>query len=99
MKKEYIILNEIKITARNKREDQLARVISFQVNDILEDLVEGDLLGQRLCKDMWTHWRIRQIAGELDACFFMDMVKSSTSDAAIWELINNEYWARMGWNA
>lgn len=99
MKKEYTILNEIKITAHNKREDQLVRIIKSQIADVLNDLAAGEDIGKRLCGDTFSHWRVKQIAGELDACFFMGMIKDATCDIAVWDLINKEYWERMGWNA
>lgn len=99
MRTTYTLLDGTVMTAHNAREARLCRIIKSQIDDVVRYLTEGDSdMYKSLCREQYRHWLIKEIGGELDACYFLKIVEDPVTDMGVWEMVSNEFWSQLGWN-
>ena len=84
--------SDIVITVHNKREDTLAGVIMFGIENAASILRDRDRsIADSLRDQTCAHWIVEDIASKANAMYHLDMIPEPTSSIDIWNIIANIY--------
>ena len=86
MKIKYL---EIEVQVHNEREQSLFRIVNYELERIAEDWMSVTEWKESFEKAEHTHWRIRELDGEISAMYFLDMIKEPTSDVTIYRTLRS----------
>ena len=90
MKKIEMKYTEVMITARNQREERLARIFNGEIERVHEYVGGTDSISESLKKEGEEHWLMEDLGGIASAMYFLDMTEECVTRHAIWKAINEK---------
>lgn len=90
MKKIKMKYTEVIITARNQREERLARIFNGELERVHEYVGGADSISESLKEKREDHWLIEDLGGIASAMYFLDMTEECVTPYDIWKAINEK---------